>query len=165
MSHPQPLPPMIGRTENTLRALLNRALEASMISGYEAWVVLNRAATEPSASSEVASHVAGDLGSTSDAAYRTIRELIADGLLQATADSIHLTDLGDIALRDGRQRVGTATVRLMHGIDDDDLDVTMRVLERVRENALHALSSVGASDDDEAFLRAAARRRLDHVEW
>ena len=44
VSHPQPLPPMIGRTENTLRALLNRALEASMISGYEAWVVLNRAA-------------------------------------------------------------------------------------------------------------------------
>lgn len=133
-SHP-PLPPVIGRTENTLRALLLQTLTGSPVRSYPTWVAVNHVSEQPCEVAKFTAHLAEVFKSSDDDAGAVAQQLLRSGLLQITASGYVLTDLGRSALRQGRQQVGAATARLTEGLIDTDIDITVATLETIRVNA------------------------------
>lgn len=134
MRPPRSLPTVIGPTENALRALLVTLVSSTGIGGYADWVVLNAAASaDPTqAPGHWHSQVADGLAVGVEEVDAVVERLRAAGTLDALEAP---TDAGAAALAAARTRVAAATSRLLDGIDDDDLDTTRRVLDRVRERA------------------------------
>lgn len=139
MNH-RPLPTVIGPTENALRSLLHKTLHGSPIGNYAQWVAMNYADREPLGATEFTVRVAEELKDSPENTYREVRQLVSDGLLQASAAGYTLTQSGQKALREGRKLVRSATSRLTDGVAELDVEATVRTLDRIRANAERELA-------------------------
>lgn len=136
----RPLPPVVGGTENALRALLVEALDASPISGYEAWIYLNVAAGAE-ASEKITEHVSEVLKQPVVTVAATRSSLIDRGLLDA---SDRLTPAGRAELDRARALVSSITSEIVDGIEPAKLRATIETLEVVRERAERQLRTLQA---------------------
>lgn len=130
MPTPQPLPPIVGATENALGALLGHVLRASPIGGRTVWLYLNL-----TQSGIPLSQIAARLDLSIESVESVRNQLQRSGLLDASGA---LTDVGESHLSAAHLSVGTATAQLTAGIDEADLDTTVRVLDTMRQRA-HAM--------------------------
>ena len=129
-----PLPTVIGRTENSLRALLTQILASTRIETYPAWVVLNGAASGDADDSKddwrrAASDALKVEASVVDA---VVAQLVQAGLVSANGA---VTAEGAAELATARPAVAKATALLMEGVSEEEQAATRRVLEHVRDRA------------------------------
>lgn len=137
----RPLPTVIGPTENALRALLTNTLSATRIKTYPAWVVLNAAANAEAAAAASDSwrRAVGDALKVAPIGVdEVLAQLAAAGLVSVSGS---LTALGATELATARVAVARTTAVLVDGINEDEQAVARQVLERIRHQAEHLLSS------------------------
>src|SRR5579875_411133 len=127
----RPLPPVIGATENALRALLNGVLAESSIGGFHEWVYLNiqEGANDPLRAEEL---IADSLTQGHDAVAAIRTRLVDAGLLDVDGS---LTALGREQLRSCRELVAQITQTLTDGIDPAAAQTTIETLATVRSRA------------------------------
>lgn len=133
----QPLPTVIGPTENALRALLMATLGGSAIGEYTHWVALN-AASRGERPTTWRQDVATSLKVSEDIVDGALDDLRSRGLVQGTGD---LTERGHQELSVARAAVGSATAQAVAGISEDDLQTADRVLRAVLGNVERLLAS------------------------
>lgn len=134
----RPLPTVIGPTENALRALLSTTLRSTAIDGYEEWVALNMAAS-PADEPPLIDRLSAALHVESSFAAQVLESLRDDGLLERGASTA--TAQGEAELRAGRALVSTVSEKLVEGVAGDELEVAIRVLDRVRARAEELLTT------------------------
>ena len=129
----RPLPPVVGATENALRALLEDVLSETSIGGYSEWVYLTiRIRADDSSPVE-------DLVSTALkeplAAVEVLRTRMTEaGVLHADGS---LTSYGRDQFDHGRELISSMTRSLTAGIDEEALTITIGTLDTIRERAEH----------------------------
>jgi DNA-binding MarR family transcriptional regulator len=134
-----PLAPLIGQTENTLRAILNRQLAGTEVT-YPQWtaLILTAAAGGPVGHDQLTTGLAGALQADQVTAGSHIDALAASGLVQATpgpSSCIALTEAGQQLLSRVQKQTGEITQRLWGDLPAADLEATRRVLSTVLERA------------------------------
>lgn len=136
-------PQLIGQTEKTMNAILDRLLAGTGISEPQ-WVALTitvRAGGEVPAD-ELAARVAGALKAGPDAGRARLGELAAAGLVHTTADgSVAATELGAGRFADVRARTAGVVQRLWGDLPPADLAVTAGVLQTVLGRAEDILAA------------------------
>lgn len=132
------LPQVTGPTERALGALLDRELAGAPIPDGLAWVCLNLAAAPSAGRPELEARLDAQVKCGPPEAAQTVEQLVAVGLLDSAA---RLTAAGQTALTSVRERVRTRTETLVAGMPEDELETTIRVLDRVRARAESMLSS------------------------
>lgn len=133
----QPLPTVIGPTENALRALLVATLSGSAIGEYTHWVALNAASSEerpPTWRRDVAT----SLKVSENIVDGALDDLRSRGLVEGMGD---LTEQGHRELSVARAAVGSATAQAVVGISEHDLQTADRVLRAVQGNVERLLAS------------------------
>jgi|SRR6266540_573047 len=130
MQSARPLPTVIGPTENALRALLEQTIEPAGIRSYAEWVVLNLASTSDG-TTQLLDHVVSALKRPAAEATDVVRALQQRGYLDDATG--RLTPAAEAALARGRASVADVTDHVTEGISSDDLDVTVTVLDLVRQ--------------------------------
>jgi len=138
MSSAPPLPTVIGRTENALRALLAHTLSPTRIPGYPAWIVLNAMTADRSPGAWRARAAAalareGEIDGV-------LAELRSAGLVD---DAELLTTAGTAQLAAARTAVAQASRLLVEGITEPEQDAVHRVLDTIRRRADELLPSNG----------------------
>jgi DNA-binding MarR family transcriptional regulator len=132
---------MLGRAENTLRALLTSFLAGTNLT-YHTWVLLNATAMGGGKSDREQLTAIAVNGlkidrSAVDAALATLAE--AD-LITTPPGIVLLTDAGSQLHRRLRDAMRPATARLMRDHSTDDLAATGRVLTAVTDRANEILA-------------------------
>jgi DNA-binding MarR family transcriptional regulator len=131
---------LIGQTEKTMNAILERLLAGSGVSEPE-WVtlVLTAGGDGAVARDELAQRVAHGLKVDRATAESHVQALVTKGLLEASAagdgSAVALTAGGRRLIDDVRERTASITQRLWGDLPDADLDVAARVLATVLERA------------------------------
>lgn len=134
---PQPLPTVIGPTENALRALLTATLSESSIGEYVHWVALNAASREDRPTNW-RGDVANSLKVSADVVDAAVDDLCAWGLVEDAGD---LTARGHQQLTIARSAVRSLTAQVVAGISESDLQTADRVLRAVQGNAERLLAA------------------------
>lgn len=134
---PQPLPTVIGPTENALRALLTATLNESSIGEYVHWVALNAASREDRPTNW-RGDVANSLKVSADVVDAAVDDLCAWGLVEDAGD---LTARGHQQLTLARGAVRSLTAQVVAGISESDLQTADRVLRAVQGNAERLLAA------------------------
>lgn len=133
-----PLAPLIGQTENTLRAVLNRQLAGTEVT-YPQWTAVILTATGgPVGRDQLTTRLAGALQADQATAVSHIDALAASGLVQATpgpSSRIALTEAGQQLLSRVQKQTSEITQRLWGDLPAADLEATRRVLSTVLERA------------------------------
>jgi DNA-binding MarR family transcriptional regulator len=131
-------PQLIGRAENALRAILNRALARTGGGTYQQWVALNLVAVSGGAidRDQLIDRLAGALKIDDAAVQAAIAELTAEGLLQdlsGQGSRIGLTDTGQARYRQVRSDLDRTTARVFGELSADDLATAGRVLSVITD--------------------------------
>lgn len=137
---PRSLPSAIGGTENALRALLELVLEHSGIDGYDEWVALN-IVDRTRSTTDAIDEIARALATSRTEAGRAVDALVGKRLVTVLRDSSEPSASGRALLAELRARIGEATRGLVDGLDDADLETTLRVLDHLRDAATRAMAS------------------------
>jgi DNA-binding MarR family transcriptional regulator len=132
-------PQLIGRTENALRAILDRLLAGTEV-GYPEWGALVLTVTGGGSidRNQLADRVARSLKVERETAESRIRGLAAKGLVQTGPEAsaaVVPTEAGQQLVRQVRAQVGEITGRLYGDIAAADLEAASRVLSTVLERA------------------------------
>jgi DNA-binding MarR family transcriptional regulator len=137
MSPTPPLTQFIGRTERTLRALMDLVL-ADTGGTFHQWVALNFTAAGGDSidRSELIAQLAGALQIDDTAAEATIAEMADERLLEATSGSeVALSDAGRERYERIRAAIGEITAPLYGDLPPGDVAVTRRVLTTISDRA------------------------------
>ncbi len=130
---------LIGQTEKTLNAILERLLAGSGVSEPQ-WVALATIRHSPAPSTEV---VAATLKITpSEAAARAVEPLTTAGLVDEGAGGLTLTTDGRDFVDGIQRQVVDITDRLWGDIPQADRDTAAAVLSLVRERASDELAGL-----------------------
>jgi len=129
------LPAVIGPTENALRALLLRVLEATPLASYEQWVALNLVDRHPRPDDALTSALHQGLAIDHAQAGDVLRALEATGQLHRADGAWEVSPAGIDLLAQQRERVATLTAQLLDGIAEEDLATAVRVLDHVGARA------------------------------
>ena len=140
-SPPRPLPTVVGRTENALRALLRGTLAGSDLRGYEEWAALNlvngRAATD-----DVVTLVSESVAVSRERAVLLLDGMVHRGLLGQESGEYGMSHDGSALLAALRPRVVETTRRLLEGLSPQDVEIAVRVLDQVRARADRELADL-----------------------
>lgn len=139
----RPLPMVVGRTENALRALLMRSLEGTQLAGYEEWVALNLVDGRTEGGVDVLDSVCRQLGLDRGRAALLLDALVARGLVTCERTSYAVSRDGSTLLATLRPAVAGVSRRVVEGLLVEDLDVAIRVLDRLRVEAERELTAGG----------------------
>ena len=137
MSPAPPLTQFIGRTERTLRALMDQVL-AGTGGTFPQWVALNFTAGNGDSidRSQLIARLADALKIDDAAAQATIAEMADERLLRtASASLVALSDAGRERYVRIRAAIDQTTAPLFAGIPADDEATTRRVLITISERA------------------------------
>lgn len=137
MAPTPPLTQFIGRTERTLRALMDLVL-ADTGGTFHQWVALNLTAANGDTidRSQLIAGLANAVQIDEAAADATIREMVDARLLQAGSPSVvALSDAGHERYARLRAAIDQTTAPLYAYIPVDDLAATRRVLTTISERA------------------------------
>jgi hypothetical protein len=137
LSPAPPLTQFIGRTERTLRALMDQVL-AGTGGTFHQWVALNFTAVngESIDRPQLIARLTNALRIDDTAADAVITELAAEGLLQAESESVvALSDAGRVRYARIRDAIDQTTVPLFADIPADDEATTRRVLTTISDRA------------------------------
>ena len=144
MSPTPPLTQFIGRTERTLRALMDVVLTETG-GTFHQWVALNFTAAGGDGidRSELIAQLAGALRIDEGAAEATIAEMADEQLLQtASGPEVALSDAGRERYERIRTAIGEITAPLYGDLPPADLAVTRRVLSTISDRADTMLARV-----------------------
>jgi DNA-binding MarR family transcriptional regulator len=133
-----PFAQLIGQTEKTLNAILDRLLAGAVSEPEWVALVLITGSGGTADRDEFTSRVAQALKTNRQTAASHVGQLAAKGLVRAApqADSaVTLTDKGHQLLGRIRKQTGDVTERLWGDLPQPDLDVAGRVLSTVLERA------------------------------
>lgn len=130
---------LIGRTENALRALLNRQLAGTGVT-YPQWValVLTAAPGGSGDRDQLTARVAGALQVDQAAAESHLDALAANGQIRIAPEPgshVTVTETGQQLLNRVRPRAGEITQGLFGDLPAADLEAAGRVLSAVLERA------------------------------
>jgi DNA-binding MarR family transcriptional regulator len=133
---------LIGQTEKTLNAILDRLLTGTGLSEPQ-WVTLTVAvmSTEAADRDAFASRIAGSLKISDDEARTRIDELVAAGLLE-DGSPVRVTDAGRQLQARIRGEVVEITERMWGDLPPEDLVAAGRVLTTVLERASAELARI-----------------------
>lgn len=133
---------LIGQTEKTLNAILDRLLAGTGLDEPQ-WVTLTVAVMsgESADRDAFASRIAGSLKISEDEARTRIDELVAAGLL-GEGSPVRVTDAGKQLQARIRGEVARITERMWGDLPPDDLAVAGRVLTTVLERANAELARI-----------------------
>jgi hypothetical protein len=137
MSPNPPLTQFIGRTERTLRALMDLVL-ADTGGTFHQWVALNFTAAGGDSidRSELIAQLAGALQIDDTAAEATIAEMADERLLQtASGSDVALSEAGHERYERIRAAIGEITAPLYGDLPPLDLATTRRVLTTISDRA------------------------------
>lgn len=150
MDGPTPLARVIGETERTMRAVLERLLSKAGLS-FPQWTVLvflHRA--EQLTLSQLVDQLGRGQIASGDAAAVAIEQLLADGLIGTTRTStsgqehdsdLALTAQGLTTFLPLRDRVARMTGDLFEHLSEADVEATRRTLETIADRAQHVLAA------------------------
>jgi DNA-binding MarR family transcriptional regulator len=133
---------LIGQTEKTLNAILDRLLTGTGLSEPQ-WVTLTVAVMSTVAADRdaFASRIAGSLKISDDEARTRIDELVAAGLLE-DGSPVRVTDAGRQLQARIRGEVVEITERMWGDLPPEDLAAAGRVLTTVLERASAELARI-----------------------
>lgn len=137
MSPAPPLTQFIGRTERTLRALMDQVL-AGTGGTFHQWVALNFTAVngESIDRGQLIAGLANALQTDDTAAEATIAEMVDERLLLTASGSVvALSDAGRERYARIRAAIDQTTAPLFADIPADDLATARRVLTTISERA------------------------------
>jgi len=137
LSSAPPLTQFIGRTERTLKTLMDRVL-TSTGGTFHQWVALNFTAVngESIDRPQLIARLTGALQIDDAAADAVIAELVAEGLLQTESESaVAFSDAGRERYARTRDAIDKTTAPLFADIPADDEATTRRVLATIAERA------------------------------
>jgi hypothetical protein len=128
--------PIIGQTENALRALLGRALQGSGLD-YHQWVALRVASTStpPLGHTELRDRLQDGLKIDPSMADEAIDGLATRGLLFVSAEGVTASDEGATLYQRLDADVRRISAQVWKGIDGADLVAAYRVHSVVTERA------------------------------
>ena len=131
----------IGRTERTLRALLDRHLDDAGLS-FPEWVAFVFLDDGPLPAGEIVrrqldGHVATEAG-----ARAAVDGLVAGGLVAPTDGGLALTADGEARFRPVEQAIARVGREIWAGLDTADLDATRRTLDEVTRRAGERLAGL-----------------------
>jgi len=129
------LPTVIGAAENALRALLIRVLSGTPIAGYDDWVTLNVVDRVGPTGHDAAAALGNALAIDEARARELLESTVVRGLVSRTGNGVVPSPAGATALADARPRVRAVTQRVLDGLPPAEIDVAVRVLDRVRAQA------------------------------
>jgi DNA-binding MarR family transcriptional regulator len=140
---------LIGQTEKTMNAILERLLAGSGISEPE-WVtlVLTAAGGGSGEQDALTRRIAGGLKVDQPTAAAHIEALVGKGLLDSgpgtgDAAAVSLTDAGRRLIDGVRAHTGAVTQRLWGDLPEADLEVAARVLATLLTRAEDELAAIG----------------------
>lgn len=135
---------LIGQTEKTLNAILNRLLAGSGVTEPH-WVALTVTLHGGTAGTdEAALRVATTLKTTPDTGAELLGELIDRGFVGTTdVDMVAVTDDGRAFHEAVQQEVQAVTARLWGDIPATQLETAAAVLATVQERAAGELAALG----------------------
>jgi DNA-binding MarR family transcriptional regulator len=139
-----PFAQLIGQTEKTLNAILDRLLDGAVSEPEWVSLVLIAGSGGTADRDEFTSRVAHALKADRQTAARHVGQLAAKGLVLTTpgaGSAVTLTEAGQQLLGRIRKQVGDVTERLWGDLPRPDLDVAGRVLSTVLERAEADLAS------------------------
>ena len=129
---------LIGQTEKSLNAILDRELAGSGVTEPQ-WVALVLAVMAGGTTdrAQLVARIAAALKSADDAAEARIAELTDAGLLTASVDDeqVNVTDAGHSMHSGIRERVVEITQRLWGDLPAEELETAGHVLNTVLERA------------------------------
>ena len=128
--------PDIGRTENALRAVLQKVLRGTTLD-YHAWVALNVVSnsTPPISAAALRGVLAGGLKIDGATAVAVVEGLQTQGVLERAGDDIVSTSEGRTLYGRLDAAVRHVTTLIYDGFDPEDLVVAHRVLSTITERA------------------------------
>lgn len=133
-----PFAQLIGQTEKTLNAILDRLLADAVSEPQWVALVLIAGSGGSATRGEFTGRVAHALKADQETAAGHIGQLAAKGLVLTApedASAVRLTEAGQRLLRRVQDQVGGVTQRLWGDLPAPDLDVARRVLSTVLERA------------------------------
>jgi DNA-binding MarR family transcriptional regulator len=139
-----PFAQLIGQTEKTLNAILDRLLDGAVSEPEWVSLVLIAGSGGTADRDEFTSRVAHALKADRQTAACHVGQLAAKGLVFSTpgaGSAVTLTEAGQQLLGRIRKQVGDVTERLWGDLPRPDLDVAGRVLSTVLERAEADLAS------------------------
>ena len=139
-----PFAQLIGQTEKTLNAILDRLLNGAVSEAQWVALVLIAGTGGTADRDEFTGRVAHALKADRQTAAYHIDQLAGKGLVltgQEADSAVTLTDAGQQLLGRVRKQVGDVTARLWGDLPRADLDVAGRVLSTVLERAEADLAS------------------------
>jgi DNA-binding MarR family transcriptional regulator len=136
LSSAPPLTQFIGRTERTLKTLMDRVL-TSTGGTFHQWVALNFTAVngESIDRPQLVARLTGALQIDDAAADAAIAELLAEGLLTESESAVAFSDAGRERYARTRDAIDKTTAPLFADIPADDEATTRRVLTTIAERA------------------------------
>jgi DNA-binding MarR family transcriptional regulator len=139
-----PFTQLVGQTEKTLNAILDRLLDGAVTEAQWVALVLIAGSGGTADRDEFTSRVAHALKMDRQAAAQLVGQLDAKGLVLTgpeAGSAVALTDAGQQLLGRVREQTGDVTARLWGDLPQQDLDVVGRVLSTVLERAEADLAS------------------------
>jgi hypothetical protein len=140
-----PLTQLIGQTEKTMNAILDRLLAGAVSEPQWVALVLITGSGGTADRDEFTSRVAHALKTDLETAEHHIGQLAAKGLVlrppEAGTTTVTLTEAGQLLVSRIRKQTGDVTGRLWGDLPQPDLDVAGRVLSTVLERAEAELAS------------------------
>jgi DNA-binding MarR family transcriptional regulator len=139
-----PFTQLVGQTEKTLNAILDRLLDGAVSETQWVALVLIAGSGGTADRDEFTSRVAHALKTDRQAAAHLVGELAAKGLVLTgpeAGSAVTLTDAGQQLLGRVREQTSDVTARLWGDLPQQDLDVVGRVLRTILERAEADLAS------------------------
>jgi DNA-binding MarR family transcriptional regulator len=139
-----PLTQLIGQTEKTMNAILDRLLAGAVSEPQWVALVLITGSGGTADRDEFTSRVAHALKADRQTAARHVGELASKGLVLTAPEAgstVTLTEAGQHLVSRIRKQTGDVTGRLWGDLPQPDLDVAGRVLNTVLERAEAELAS------------------------
>lgn len=134
-STPLPLEQLIGQTEKTMNAILNRLLAGAVSEPQWVTLVLTARSGGSAGRDQLADMVAHALSVDQATAADRIGQLATKGLVSTTGAAITLTEAGQQLLGRVRGQTGEITQRLWGDLPATDHEATRRLLSTVLERA------------------------------
>jgi hypothetical protein len=141
-------PQLLGRTEKTLNAILDRELAGAITEPEWVTLVLTAASRGAKTHAEISARVAQGLRVDQWAAAGRVEQLRAKGLVEVASGAqpcVTLSVDGRRLLDRVQTQVGEITVRLWGDIPPGDLEAAGRVLSTVLDRAEDELGATGSS--------------------
>ncbi len=141
-SQPVLTSPMIGQTENALRAVLMRTLNGTELDYYR-WVALKVVSDsrEPLSAYDLVARLKGALKIDDATATESIDYLKAHDILDHAGDVLTPTESGTALYRRLSDQIRENAQKIYAGLAADDLAVAYRVLSTITDQANALLAS------------------------